>query len=707
MGRPSSVAGSTRTALCHAVVAAILAVISIAAVGATSAEPPCRVEYWVSPDGQDGAQGDRPHPFRTLERARDAVRGDSRRTQCGIDVILRGGEYRLGQTLILDWRDSGASGREVSFRAAPDEFPVISGAIPVSGWSLHDAGLGIHRAYVGPYRTRQLYVNGVRAVRAQSDPYPADFERTDTGYRLVTPGAKMPLWSNPGEVEAVTVTQWKMMRCPVRAIVGTDVEMRDPCWKNANVFQAPAGQEPLWNFRLLSRFENAYEFLDRPGEWYLDPAAGWLYYVPLAGEDLATAVVEMPIVETLIEGRGEIGLPVSHLRFEGLRFAYATWLGPSGPDGYVADQSGFRLVGEGHTPNIIGHDEHVVRTPGNLRFRHAQHITFRGNEFVHLGGVGLDFETGARHVAIVDNRFEDISSAGIQVGGVGKHDHHPSHPDQVSRDNLISNNLVRSVGREYFDAAGIYVGFSARTTVSHNDIIDVPWSGIAMGWGWGLLDPGSFPGLPHARSGDWGTYNTPTTNRENRILHNRIERFLGELWDGGAIYTQGAQGTSMEDGALIAGNVAYRKRTKAGGNTFYTDGGSRYVTLFENVSFDNPPGVTDFGPCGLPDVLPLCKLGVSAGGGCSSLSLCWLVVPYGADSGGCIPYGDLRFESNYWLSIEFYQPCGTQYPVDVTYVNNHVITGILDVPVRILRAAGRQSRPVPEDRRQPGLPLRY
>jgi hypothetical protein len=65
-------------------------------------------------------------------------------------------------------------------------------------------------------------------------------------------------------------------------------------------------------------------------------------------------------------------------------------------------------------------------------------------------------------------------------------------------------------------------------------------------------------------------------------------------------------------------------------------------------------------------------------------------VPYGSDSGGCIPYGDLRYVSNYWLSAKFFGICSTQYPIDVTYVDNHVITGISDVPERILRAAGRQ-----------------
>jgi hypothetical protein len=657
------------------VVAAAVGVATALAWGTGARAAPCRAEYWVSPDGSDSAPGDRAHPFRTLATARDAVRADGRRGQCEIVVNIRG-EHRLEAPLVLEAQDSGAPGHDVVYRAAPGERAVLSGAVRVEGWTLHDPGLGIWRAYTGPRQTRQLYVNGVRVIRARTAPYPAEFTRTATGYRFVGAGATPGAWTNPSAVEAVTVTQWKMMSCPVESIAGPDIAMADPCWSNANVFQAPPGQEPLWNFQLLSRFENAYEFMDEPGEWYLDAAAGWLYYIPRPGEDLATAVVELPVLETLIDGRGQLGRPVSHLRFERLTFAHATWLGPSGPNGYVADQSGFHLVGRHHRANIIGHDRHVVRTPGNVRFRYAHHVSFVGNSFVRLGGVALDFDTGGQRNNIAENEFMDIGSAAIQLGGVAEDDHHPAHPAQVTRDNRIVNNLIQRTGRDYADAAGIYVGFTARTLVAHNEIYDVPWSGIAIGWGWGLLDQGSFPGLPNARRGEWGLFDTPSTASGNRILHNRIHGFLNELWDGGAIYTQGRQGSSFDDGELIAWNVASGKRPSAGGNTFYTDGGSRYVTLFQNVSFDNPEGVTDFGPCGVPSALPLC----------------WLVIPYGTDMGGCVPYGDLRFLFNYWQGSVFFDVCPYKdHPVNLELIGNQIISSDgAGAPDWILRSAGRQ-----------------
>ena len=105
-----------------------------------------------------------------------------------------------------------------------------------------------------------------RAPRARTPEYPIYYIPTATGftyrYMFGSDPQFPPVWNNPEDVEAVTATQWKMMRCPVAEIVNsTDLIMQNPCWNNVNVFPEP------WNFHLLSWLENAYEFLDEPGEW--------------------------------------------------------------------------------------------------------------------------------------------------------------------------------------------------------------------------------------------------------------------------------------------------------------------------------------------------------------------------------------------------------------------------------------------------------
>lgn len=640
--------------------------------------------YWVATNGSDSASGDADHPFLTLEHARDVIRDDDNRGICSIQVYIKGGTYRLSSPLSFDSRDSGAQGAAVVYQAVSGEEVILSGGQSLGGWQLTDAINGIWQSQASvdtELMPRQLYVNGQRAVRARTVDYPNYYYPGSSGYTydyiLGSDPQIPPVWDNPTAVEAVTVTQWKMMRCPISEIISSsEVVMQQPCWNNVNVFPEP------WNFHLLSWWENAYEFLDEAGEWYINPSTQVVSYIPREGEDMSNANVELPVLETLLVASGNVDEPVSFITFQGITFSYATWLTPSSSEGYALDQGGFHLIGPDHQANNIGHDPNVVRTPGNVSLVYAQNISFQNNTFTHLGAVGLDFGTGSQNNQILNNTFSDISGAGIQLGGVEAQDHHPSYASQFTQDNVISNNLVEYIGQEFYDAPGIYIGFTTRSLVEHNDIQNVPWSGIAIGWGWGLLDPGGFAGLPHATPYEWGVFTTPSAAHQNQIVHNHIQNFLGQLWDGGSIYSTGFQGTSMEDGQLIAWNVAEDKRPQGGGNTFYTDGGSRYITVEGNVSLNNPQGYFDFGPC----------LKASS---FDTLCLTTDIVPYGTDMGGCVPYGDLTFQNNYLRdNMDFYDICSNDYfpnnPVNMAIVNNAKVSSASEVPQWILDQAGRQ-----------------
>lgn len=622
------------------------------------------VRIWVSPRGSDADPGTRAAPLASLPSAQRAARKSLHlHPKLGVSVILRGGTYRLERPLKLTAADSGPSGAMVSYRAYEGEQPVISGAVRVPGtaWKRFDKGANIWRVRVGDVSTRELYVDGERETRAATGEYPAGFRPSWNGggpgsgieyLPTSAPGGLNPAgwgdpteWSNPGDVEAVILTQWKTMTVPVSSIVPASgstpglLKMVEPAWKNANVFRGADGQPGIWSFWQVTRFENALQFLDSPGEWYLDEAHGWLYYEPQPWQNLRGADVELPLLQALVRGKASAKAPIRNLEFRGLTFTGATWLQPSGANGYVSDQAGFHLVGAGHEPNTIGHDPNDAATPGNVSVSFGRNVRFVGNRFVHLGAVGLALGTGSRHDLVRGNTFTDVGSSALQLSGITAADHNPTNPAQHSLGNTIAGNLVSEVGWGYPDAPGIFVGFSSGTKVVRNTVENVPWSGIAIGWGWGLLDPGGFPGLPHAGARMWGQWETPTPNRNGLVAENTIRDFLGLLWDGGAIYTTGAQGTSMENGLRIEANVAHGKRPAAGGNTFYTDGGSRYITLRGNLSYDNPIGKTYLGPPPRPgDPLPYPKE-PSEGDG----------LGYGSDFGGCVTYGDIAYIGNSWL----------------------------------------------------------
>jgi hypothetical protein len=631
---------------------------------ASAAEASAANYFWVSPRGSDSSPGTKAAPFATLGRAQKAVRQSLRlQPEADVVVILRGGTYRMKGPLKLNAADSARNGHKVVFRAYEGERPLISGAarVPGSAWSLFDKEADIWRAQVGKVSSRELYVNGQRATRAATEKYPAGFRPSwDEGgpeggieyLPTIQPNGLNPpswgdptTWTNVGDIEAVIDTQWKTMTVPLSSITPASgstpglLHMAEPAWHNANVFRGADGQPGVWSFWQVTRFENAYRFLDEPGEWYLDENHGWLYYIPNPWENLKSADVQLPVLQTLIQGHGTEAKPVANIELRGLTFSYATWLTPSGPNGYVSDQAGFHLVGEGHEPNTIGHDPRDAATPGNVAFSFDHDIRFVNDRFRHLGAVGLTLGTGSQHTLVKGSTFSDVGSSALQLSGIASKDHDPQNRVQTSFGNTISGNLISHVAWGYPDAPGIFVGFSSGTKVLRNTIEDVPWSGIALGWGWGLLDPGGFPGLPGASRYQWGTWETPTPNRNSLVAYNTIREYLGLLWDGGAVYTTGAQGTSGENGLRIEGNTAYDKRRTAGGNTFYTDGGSRYITIRENTSYENPIGTTNFGPPPRAgDPLPYPKTPSDGNG-----------LPYGSDIGGCVTYGDILYQRNSWF----------------------------------------------------------
>jgi hypothetical protein len=635
--------------ICHFVRAVVLA--CLITLGASAVAQAATTVFYVSPSGSDRNPGNSTRPFRTLDRARDAARRVRRPLRGDIIVLVGGGTYRLTRPLTLRQADSGGNGYDVFYEPVPGTQPVISGGRRITGWTLFDRTRGIYRARAAGLHTRQLYVNGRRLPRAESALNPSGFTKTATGY--TTTNLAMAKWRNQSDIEVLANWRWKSFRCPVASIVGNRITMAQPCWHNANVFFGPA------SMGLPTRIENAYELLNQPREWYLDQRHGWIYYKPAAGERLAREDFEAAGTQVLIDARGTLAHPVSHIRLDGLTFEYATWMGVSGPEGYADDQTGFHVTGR-NQPQTFEHAQFTTRTPGNLRFAYAHDVVIRSDAFQHMGAVAVDFDTGSQHDTIAGSRFNDISAAAIQVGGVATIDHHPTNTGQVTRDNLIANNTITKPAQEFFDAAGIFVGYTTRTTIVHNTLSNLPYTGIAIGWGWGMTDPGRFPGCTGCPFENWKIYTTPTTSKGNKILDNKVSDYLKVLYDGGGIYSLGQQGTSLANGELIAGNVVFGKAPSHGGNALYTDGGSRYITLRGNAAFHNPPGRD--GPGGQP---------------------------YGHDWGGCRPYGDIVWTGNWWQNPAKGYDCYPPYPpVNVTLKNNKLIRGPGGVPKGVLTNAG-------------------
>lgn len=700
-------------------------------------------DFHISPSGKAGATGTQDDPFATLQEAMAATKA----LTTPVDTItwwLFGGIHRMTDSVFLTPEMNQGGKFAFRLKAWPGTDPVVSGSVPVTGWTPYVGR--IWKAKLDkPWRSRQLFVNGQRAIRARTEPYPAGFEPVykdgalDNGIRygmidLGHPDKDPKNWKHPERIQAVMHFQWKMMSVPVKSIQAEGpvydhglITMADKAWWSANLYHDSVKvdgkmttQPGMWSFWRVSFFENAMAFLDSPGEWYLDESEQMLYYIPRPGEDMNTATVELPVLERMFTCAGSAGTPVQNIMLDGVTFEHTTWMQPEGEWGYVSDQSGFFAASDKNIVNTTGHVQYVQRTPGSFRFRYAENVSIQNCTFRHIGAVALDFGPGCKNNLVDHNTFEDISSAAIQLGGVGPEDAHPSDPAMIVEHNTVTNNTITYTAQEYVDAAAIFAGFTAHSDISFNHISHTNWSGIAMGWGWGLLDPSGYPGIGTAKWHEWGHYKTPTPNSHNRITYNRIEHFIEDRWDGGMIYTTGQQAQGPDDALLIKGNVGFSKKPLGGGNTIYTDGGSRYVNVVHNACYNDPIGNMNMGPAVNP--LDLVKprfweLPVLNG------------LTYGGDCGGCRTYGEITWRGNYWNeggipdeewkidfdvdilklflhsasldSLNLYSSNGffsicpfwddsthRSYPTDTHFVKNHVIQGVNDIPKSLLDSAG-------------------
>lgn len=547
-------------------------------------------EFYVAPDGKDGNPGTKEKPFATLEAARDAAKRGDR-------IILRGGTNRLDKTLVLGPQHSG-----VAWTAFQDERPVLSGGVPVTGWTADTNGR--FKATVNLDNFRQLWVNGRRAQRARgavpaglkpwgkheasvkkgeiptglsgaTNGTPGHFPGTleniqPAGYTASDGG--LASWRNPGDMEFGYYLVWSHAIAKVEKITASDggalIDMAQPgfflCHRKGGT---PA--------KFPNYLENALELLDEPGEWYFDRPARTLYYLPRPGEDMAKAEVIAPKLEKLVEIKGTLEQPVRDLRFEGLTFAHATWLLPSTAMGHpdlqanfipTLDNSFFRYDG-GWTPV----NAEARKSPANVVVDAAHGVRFERCTFMALGGAGLDLQNGAQSNVVSGCRFSDIAGSGIQVGDVTRDDHHPADPRRIVKDNRIVNNSICRVGQDYTGAVGVFYGYTEGTVIAHNEIFEINYSGISGGWGWGTTDAG---GTHYADVIKWST---PTTAKNNRIEFNHIHHVC--IWrdDGGFIYTLGRQ-----PGTIIRGNHLHHSWRA---NGIYLDEGSGDIEVTSNVTW--------------------------------------------------------------------------------------------------------------------------
>ncbi|HVK22142.1 MAG TPA: discoidin domain-containing protein [Actinokineospora sp.] len=374
--------------------------------------------------------------------------------------------------------------------------------------------------------------------------------------------ASMSSWKNIDSIRFGLLQTFKYLACPLEKIVGDTAYFQDPCGKGVlDSFQQTYGPDmAALDHHGLTEYwlENAYELLDSPGEYYYDPTDQYLYYKPRPYEDLATATVVVPQVETLMSVTGSAATPIRDLSFQGLTFAYGTWLAPRSGNGFVGFQ-GNQLWGAAANA-ATAHNEFwnsMDRIGGAVTISAGRSVSISGSHFTHLGGTGVVVENASQDTLVEGNAFNDISGGGIQVGNVN--DFAVSDPAQQSVGNTVKNNYISAIGLQYPQVAAIFAGYNKNLALVHNEIDNVPYTGISVGWGWGMESS-----TPYSAA--------------NVVSGNRITNVMQTLTDGGGIYT-----LSHQPGSTINNNFVSGVGTDGFGGAIYLDNRTNNYSVTQNV----------------------------------------------------------------------------------------------------------------------------
>jgi len=519
----------------------------------------CAADAWpamiyVAPDGDDAAAGTLQQPFATIERAKAEVRSiKAAGLTEPVTVVLREGTYRITEPVVFGPEDSGTAECPITYCAAPGEHPVISGGRVIKGRTRDVSGrfvAEIPEAAGGEWVFRQLFVNGKRRILARSpnegyyymaskappatDPATGqEIDRSQTAF-VFHPG-EVRNWPDLAQADLVVYHIWETAILPIASVDEAD---------HVVTFTGPSKWAFGWAGRQRFVVENVGAAFDAPGEWLLFRRAGTLSILPLPGEDLTKAEIIAPVATQLVrlDGDPDNGRHVENIRFDGLSFQHAEW--PLPPEGH-------------------GDWQAAVTVDAAIQARGARNCAIERCEVAHVGGYAIWFERGCIDNKTTGCHLHDLGAGGVRIGEAAI----PQVEGAVTGRNVVESNFIHDGGHVHAGAIGIWVGQSSDNVLAHNEICDMNYTGISVGWSWGY---------------------SPTTCHRNTIEFNHLHH-LGQnvLSDMGAIYTLGISTGTVVRNNLIHDICGYEYSGAAG---IYPDEGSSGILYENNVVYRTVSG---------------------------------------------------------------------------------------------------------------------
>lgn len=514
---------------------------------------------YVAPNGNDSDNGSKTSPVQTLERANELVAELTPDMTDDIVVHFAGGEYPVTAMMTIDETVSGQNGYKVIYKGDDiNNPPVFNAGTKVDEWQQQtDSPIWVADAS-DITATRTLYVNDNPATLARSRYlYQPTELYNKTGSSYASDGFKISntnfpqITNNPEDVMVCWPILWTLSRTPVNNItrgrVTTVFDMQQPQWAT----HTTQGYEHLKIGTGRQFFiENALELLDEPGEFYFDKTAKKMYYYPYEEEDMTTAEVYAGTTEKMLYlGGDSTSNKASNIELNNLTFKYSALneISDNGAKFNQADDEWYC-----NSTSAVGYADRLF--PGQITVNYADSITIKNCDFACLGSNGLSMDNDVTNSSVVGNVFRDISGTALVLGHFLHGNTLSSGQGRVS-DVEVANNVIRRVANEYTGCTAISIYYAKAINVHHNDIKDVPYTGISVGWGWGA---------------------DVADCRDIRVTHNRIENVTHKTEDGAHIYT-----LSRMENTHLSNNYLIDAGDYRGG--IYLDEGTEAVTMENNV----------------------------------------------------------------------------------------------------------------------------
>ena len=508
--------------------------------------------YYVSPQGgSDTNPATRERPLATIQKALDLASQSG--SKDGSIVYLQRGTYFLTEPLRVNVTNELCIRGEGSYDRPPEA--TISGGRVITGFTEIEPGLvvaDVPEVKAGNWDFRDLYVNDHRAIRAR-EPNTGYFRVEKAGEdrrtNFIYNEGDLKKWKDLENVELVFLHDWSITRCPIKEIDEAERRLTVPHQIGCHLdFFTIDNWEPHPRYFV----ENSIEFLDAPGEWFLDTKEGKLFYRLKEGESADTLEVIAPVLTQLLVAEGTAEQKIE-LSLHCIRFAHSAYFPKPENTVWETQAAAFMTPGGPQSSQFLP-------SPAAVQIEFADLVSVVNCAFEHLGENGLWISRGSSRGFISYSRFRDIGANAIMIG--------THHHENIADENIVENitvqgTLVEKAGETLYGAVGIWVGFGRNIDIHDNIVRRLPYGGISLGWQW---NP------------------DPTPARDNKIRNNLIYDCIQILSDSGGIYTLGYQPNS-----LIEGNVIHsipRAQGNAESNGMFLDEGTQGFIIRNNRIFN-------------------------------------------------------------------------------------------------------------------------